>query len=61
MTGTKPAAFCRWVFALLGAAPGDSLDDLFPGSGAVGRAWAAYARQPDPSLADVDDRSRQAQ
>ena len=30
VTGTKPAAFCRWVFALLGAAPGDSLDDLFP-------------------------------
>jgi hypothetical protein len=44
VTGTKPAAFCRWVFELLGAAPGDTLDDLFPGSGAVARAWAAYAR-----------------
>jgi hypothetical protein len=31
--GAKPAAFCRWVFGLLGAAPGDTLDDLFPGSG----------------------------
>jgi hypothetical protein len=30
---------CRWIFDLLGAAPGDILDDLFPfpGSGAVTR------------------------
>ena len=44
VTGTKPAAFCRWVFELLGAAPGDTLDDIFPGSGVVARAWAVYAR-----------------
>ena len=43
--GAKPAAVCRWIFTLLGAAPGDLLDDLFPGSGAVTRAWAAYTRQ----------------
>ena len=46
--GAKPAAVCRWIFTLLGAAPGDTLDDLFPGSGAVSRAWAAYTGQ-DPS------------
>jgi len=40
--GAKPAAVCRWIFALLGAGPGDTLDDLYPGSGAVSRAWAAY-------------------
>ena len=40
--GAKPAAVCRWIFDLLGAGPGDTLDDLFPGSGAVTRAWAAY-------------------
>jgi hypothetical protein len=40
--GAKPAAVCRWIFALLGAGPGDALDDLFPGSGAVSRAWAVY-------------------
>jgi hypothetical protein len=52
VTGTKPAAFCRWVFALLGAAPGDTLDDLFPGSGAVTRAWATYTGpEPDASRA----------
>jgi len=45
--GAKPAAVCQWIFALLGAALGDTLDDLFPGSGAVTRAWAAYAGAPE--------------
>jgi hypothetical protein len=55
VTGAKPAAFCRWVFGLLGAAPGDSLDDLFPGSGAVTRAWAVFTGAADPSpLARAD-------
>jgi len=58
--GTKPAAFCRWVFTLLGAAPGDTLDDLFPGSGAVTRAWAAYTTAPDPSRTTAVDVSRAA-
>lgn len=40
--GAKPAVFCRWVFELIGATPGDTLDDLFPGSGIVGQAWRAY-------------------
>ena len=54
--GVKPAAVCRWIFTLLGAAPGDRLDDLFPGSGAVGRAWAAYTGG-DPSLTPASDAS----
>jgi hypothetical protein len=53
--GAKPATVCRWIFALLGGCPGDTLDDLFPGSGAVCRAWAAYTGQREPSLADADD------
>jgi hypothetical protein len=58
VTGTKPAAFCRWLFELLGAAPGDTLDDLFPGSGVVGRAWAVYARaERDASPVAMDDGS----
>jgi hypothetical protein len=44
--GQKPSAFCRWVFGLLGAGHDDELDDLFPGSGAVGRAWESYRAQP---------------
>ena len=54
MIGVKPAAVCRWIFTLLGAAPGDRLDDLFPGSGAVGRA--AYTGG-DPSLTPASDAS----
>ena len=56
--GTKPAAFCRWVFSRLGAAPGDTLDDLFPGSGAVSRAWAAFTAAADPSHQARADASR---
>jgi hypothetical protein len=45
ITGQKPLAFCYWMFGLLGAGPGDALVDLFPGSGAVTEAWAAWSAQ----------------
>ena len=60
VTGTKPPAVCRWIFDLLGAAPGDSLDDLFPGSGAVTRAWAAFAASAEPSQQVLHDASHVA-
>ncbi len=47
--GAKPAAFADWLFRLLGAQLGDTLDDLYPGSGGIGRAWALFcdpSRQP---------------
>ena len=47
--GTKPSAVCAWIFTLIGAAPGDSLDDLYPGSGAVSRAWAVFTGQRGPA------------
>jgi hypothetical protein len=40
--GAKPPAFCAWLFGLLGALPGDALDDMYPGSGMVTRSWAAW-------------------
>jgi hypothetical protein len=46
LPGQKPERFTRWVASLLGATPDDVIDDLFPGSGAVGRELAAYAAQP---------------
>jgi hypothetical protein len=58
--GTKPAAFCRWIFDLLGARPGDTLDDLFPGSGAVTRAWIAYTTGDVVSVAYRQDTSSKA-
>jgi hypothetical protein len=32
-TGAKPFLFCRWVVGLLGARGGDTIDDLFSGTG----------------------------
>lgn len=40
--GAKPAAFCAWVFDLIGATPDDTLDDLYPGSGIVGKTWTLF-------------------
>jgi hypothetical protein len=56
--GAKPAAVCRWIFTLLGAAPGDILDDLYPGSGAVSRAWAAYTSGGAPCHGDPSCQAR---
>lgn len=39
LMGRKPIAFCAWLFDLLGMQPGDRLIDLFPGTGAVSKAW----------------------
>lgn len=39
LPGRKPLAFAEWVFRLLGACRGDSLDDLYPGTGIMGRAF----------------------
>lgn len=55
--GQKPEAFCRWVFEWLGAEADDDLDDLFPGSGNVARAWQSWRAQPGLLIA----RSRQAE
>jgi hypothetical protein len=44
-SGAKPEAFCRWLFDLLGAQQQDEFHDLYPGSGAVTRAWEAFTRQ----------------
>lgn len=43
--GSKPAQFCCWLFEVLGLEPDDELHDLYPGSGAVTRAWETWRRQ----------------
>lgn len=43
--GQKPEEFCHWVFRCAGLGPDDELCDLFPGSGAVGRAWDSFIAQ----------------
>ena len=41
LTGAKPPQFCAWVLDLLGYRPGDTVDDLFPGTGSMSDAVAA--------------------
>jgi hypothetical protein len=43
--GSKPDAFCFWLFELLNARDGDVVDDLYVGSGAVTAAWERWKRQ----------------
>lgn len=45
LVGAKPAAFCVWLFDVLGMRPDDELHDLFPGTGAVTQAWDAWRAQ----------------
>lgn len=42
LTGAKPEAVCHWAFEMVGAHPDDDLSDLFPGTGAVTKAWATW-------------------
>lgn len=43
--GAKPDEFTWWVLASLNVLPSDEFHDLFPGSGAVTRAWDAWRNQ----------------
>jgi hypothetical protein len=40
--GAKPEKVCHWAFEVAGARPEDTLTDLFPGTGAVTKAWATW-------------------
>ena len=42
LTGAKPEKVCHWAFEMVGARPDDELHDLYPGSGAVTRAWETW-------------------
>ena len=59
LIGMKPAAFAEWMFRLLGLRAGDELHDLYPGSGAIGRAWQGYTRcsgnQAPSRLSEAED------
>jgi hypothetical protein len=46
LTGAKPLAFCEWVLRGFGFEPGDTVDDLFPGTGIMGVALAKARRDP---------------
>ncbi len=50
LSGAKPERVCHWLFEFLGMERGDVFDDIFPGSGAVTRAWASYCATPKLAL-----------
>jgi hypothetical protein len=58
--GQKPERFCVWLFEWLGARPGDELEDLFPGSGQVGRVWERWSSQLTLPLARSEAAEKRA-
>lgn len=48
LTGAKPEAVCFWAFEMCGLEPTDDLHDLYPGTGAVTRAWEKWKLEYDP-------------
>jgi hypothetical protein len=44
-TGAKPDAFCYWLFEVLNMQRGDTLVDMFPGSGAVSACLNVFQKQ----------------
>ena len=54
LPGRKPIAFCAWLFELLGMLPGDTLADMFPGTGIVARAWAELSSRSSATDASFE-------
>lgn len=53
LVGVKPEKVCHWLFEIVGAEPADTMDDLFPGTGAVTNAWKSWQQafeQPEQLL-----------
>lgn len=45
LAGAKPELVCRWILDLLNVMEGDSVDDLFPGTGIMGRVVSAVTQK----------------
>lgn len=60
LTGAKPEAFCSWVLDLLGWQQGDTLDDLFPGTGVMGRVVRARSEVDEPDALPLFDLTTEA-
>lgn len=54
--GQKPEVFAAWICRILGARPEDVIDDLFPGSGAMSRAFRK-PRDPESFSLDLVERA----
>lgn len=59
LSGAKPEMVCRWLFEVVGADPHDTLDDIYPGSGAVTDAWVRWCSDViNPGSAPPPSKSR---
>jgi len=45
LCGAKPEKVCHWAFEMVGARPEDELHDMYPGTGAVTRAWDTWRKR----------------
>jgi hypothetical protein len=54
LRGAKPERFCYWLFDVLNLLPDDDFVDLFPGSGAVTRAWEKWRMRTLPEQFALD-------
>lgn len=50
LTGAKPPMVCAWILDLLGCREGDQVDDLYPGTGAMGAAAARLSADNNYSV-----------
>lgn len=54
LAGAKPYSFASWIFDLLGGWDGDTLDDLFPGTGIIKTAWDIRTHRATQEVLDFD-------
>jgi hypothetical protein len=45
VVGAKPPEFAYWLCEVLNASEGDSLDDLYPGTGIMAECWKRFIRE----------------
>jgi hypothetical protein len=45
LVGAKPEKFCHWLLEVLNVQPGDTVDDLYPGTGVMSRVLAERRAQ----------------
>jgi hypothetical protein len=58
LVGAKPDGLCYWLFAAAGLRPDDELVDVYPGTGAVTRAWERWRAQRPLGLGETTSARR---
>jgi hypothetical protein len=53
LIGAKPENFAFWLYEIFNAREGDTLDDLYPGTGIMGRSWERFIAEHPVSEAKL--------